>query len=127
MKDKFLLIFILFIFSCNSDKKDILSLNTFPENSSESFLLSTNDNLYISWTEQVADSNFLYLSKLEDNTWSEKSIIKKGTDWFVNWADFPSISYNDISSSIFSFHLQKSSEETFSYDVNYHFNTVISL
>ena len=104
------------------DNKEILSLNTFPENSSESFLLSTNDNLYISWTEQVADSNFLYLSKLENNTWSEKSIIKKGTDWFVNWADFPSISYNDISSSIFSFHLQKSSEETFSYDVNYHFN-----
>ena len=64
------------------DKKDILSLNTFPENSSESFLLSTNDNLYISWTEQVADSNFLYLSKLENNTWSEKSVIKKGTDWF---------------------------------------------
>ena len=122
MKDKFLIVFILFVFSCNTDKKDILSLNTFPENSSESFLLSTNDNLYISWTEQVADSNFLYLSKLENNTWSEKSIIKKGTDWFVNWADFPSISYNDISSSIFSFHLQKSSEETFSYDVNYHFN-----
>ena len=85
----------MFVFSCNSDKKDILSLNTFPENSSESFLLSTNDNLYISWTEQVADSNFLYLSKLVNNTWSEKSIIKKGTDWFVNWADFPSISYND--------------------------------
>ena len=37
----------MFVFSCNSDKKDILSLNTFPENSSESFLLSTNDNLYI--------------------------------------------------------------------------------
>ena len=112
----------MFVLSCNSDKKNILSLNTFPENSSESFLLSTNDNLYISWTEQVADSNFLYLSKLENNTWSEKNIIKKGIDWFVNWADFPSISYNDISNSIFSFHLQKSSEETFSYDVNYHFN-----
>ena len=112
----------MFVFSCNSDNKEILSLNTFPENSSESFLLSTNDNLYISWTEQVADSNFLYLSKLENNTWSKKSIINKGTDWFVNWADFPSISYNEISSSIFSFHLQKSSEETFSYDVNYHIN-----
>ena len=37
-------------------------------------------------------------------------------------ADFPSLAYNDLSSSIFSFHLQKSSEETFSYDVNYHFN-----
>ena len=108
--------------SCNKEKDVISSLNSFPKNSSESFLLSTNDNLFISWTEQVADSNFLYISKLEDNSWSEKSIIKKGKDWFVNWADFPSISYNEISNSLFSFHLQKSSEETFSYDVNYHIN-----
>lgn len=108
--------------SCNKEKDVTLSLNSFPKNSSESFLLSTNDNLFISWTEQVADSNFLYISKLEDNSWSDKSIIKKGKDWFVNWADFPSISYNEISNSLFSFHLQKSSEETFSYDVNYHIN-----
>ena len=108
--------------SCNKEKDVTSSLNSFPKNSSESFLLSTNDNLFISWTEQVADSNFLYISKLEDNSWSDKSIIKKGKDWFVNWADFPSISYNEISNSLFSFHLQKSSEETFSYDVNYHIN-----
>jgi len=110
------------LISCNKEKDVISSLNSFPKNSSESFLLSTNDNLFISWTEQVTDSNFLYISKLEDNSWSEKSIIKKGKDWFVNWADFPSISYNEISNSLFSFHLQKSSEETFSYDVNYHIN-----
>ena len=108
--------------SCHKQKDDISSLNSFAKNSSESFLLSTNNNLFISWTEQVADSNFLYISKLEDNSWSEKRLIKKGTDWFVNWADFPSISYNEISNSLFSFHLQKSSEETFSYDVNYHIN-----
>ncbi|MEL0008380.1 MAG: sialidase family protein [Flammeovirgaceae bacterium] len=122
MKDKILLLFSLVLMSCNKEKDVTLSLNSFPKNSSESFLLSTNDNLFISWTEQVADSNFLYISKLEDNSWSDKSIIKKGKDWFVNWADFPSISYNEISNSLFSFHLQKSSEETFSYDVNYHIN-----
>jgi len=122
LKDKLLLFFSLILISCNKEKDVISSLNSFPKNSSESFLLSTNDNLFISWTEQVADSNFLYISKLEDNSWSEKSIIKKGKDWFVNWADFPSISYNEISNSLFSFHLQKSSEETFSYDVNYHIN-----
>lgn len=122
MKDKILLLFSLVLVSCNKEKDVTLSLNSFPKNSSESFLLSTNDNLFISWTEQVADSNFLYISKLEDNSWSDKSIIKKGKDWFVNWADFPSISYNEISNSLFSFHLQKSSEETFSYDVNYHIN-----
>ena len=95
----------------------------FPYNSSESFLFSTDKDLFISWTEQVLDSNFLYVTRLEGNSWTNKELITKGTDWFVNWADFPSISLNEVSGSIFSFHLQKSSEETFSYDVNYHINS----
>ena len=95
----------------------------FPYNSSESFLFSTDKDLFISWTEQVLDSNFLYVTRLEGDSWTNKELITKGTDWFVNWADFPSISLNEVSGSIFSFHLQKSSEETFSYDVNYHINS----
>ena len=105
------------------ERDNFSSLNPFPENSSESFLLSTDKDLFISWTEQVLDSNFLYVTKLEGGSWSNKKLITKGTDWFVNWADFPSISYNNLSNSIYSFHLQKSSEETFSYDVNYHINS----
>ena len=105
------------------ERDNFSSLNPFPENSSESFLLSTDKDLFISWTEQVLDSNFLYVTKLEGDSWSNKKLITKGTDWFVNWADFPSISYNNLSNSIFSFHLQKSSEEKFSYDVNYHINS----
>ena len=84
MKGKIVIFLTFLLISCNEEKSDILSLNTFPKNSSESFLLSTKNNLFISWTEQVADTNFLYISKLEDNSWSQKSIIKKGTDWFVN-------------------------------------------
>ena len=95
----------------------------FPYNSSESFLFSSDKDLFISWTEQVLDSNFLYITRLEGDSWTDKELITKGTDWFVNWADFPSISLNEVSGSIFSFHLQKSSEETFSYDVNYHINS----
>ena len=95
----------------------------FPYNSSESFLFSSDKDLFISWTEQVLDSNFLYITRLEGDSWTNKELITKGTDWFVNWADFPSISLNEVSGSIFSFHLQKSSEETFSYDVNYHINS----
>ena len=95
----------------------------FPYNSSESFLFSTDKDLFISWTEQVLDSNFLYITRLEGDSWTDKELITKGTDWFVNWADFPSISLNEVSGSIFSFHLQKSSQETFSYDVNYHINS----
>ena len=84
------------------ERDNFSSLNPFPENSSESFLLSTDKDLFISWTEQVLDSNFLYITRLEGDSWTNKELITKGTDWFVNWADFPSISLNEVSGSIFS-------------------------
>ena len=114
--------FLLALLSCNKNSFDLNTSKFFPYNSSESFLFSTDKDLFISWTEQEEDSNFLYMSKLNGSSWSDKKIVAKGTDWFVNWADFPSISVNETSQSIFTYHLPKSSEETFSYDINYHFN-----
>ncbi|MBE97668.1 MAG: hypothetical protein CMB91_01235 [Flammeovirgaceae bacterium] len=116
-------LFFLLIISCTSRNFEMVESSYFPYNSSESFLFSSDKDLFISWTEQVLDSNFLYITRLEGDSWTDKELITKGTDWFVNWADFPSISLNEVSGSIFSFHLQKSSEETFSYDVNYHINS----
>ncbi len=122
MRVRFLFFFFLFIqLSCSTNDFYYKPIE-FPNNSSESFLLSTEDDLFISWTEKVLDTNFLYVRRFNGKDWNAKELINKGTDWFVNWADFPSLSYNHTSNSIFSFHLQKSSSETFSYDVNYHFS-----
>jgi len=114
-------LFLFFILSCTHTKNFDLNSDLFSFKSSESFLYSTGEDLYISWTEQKLDSNYLYNSKFNGNSWEEKELITKGKDWFVNWADFPSISYNKTSNTFFSFNLQKSSEETFSYDINYIF------
>ena len=116
---KYLLLII--IFSCSNTKKIDLSSDLFSTKSSESYLQASGEDLYISWTEQRLDSNYLYNSRFNGKSWEKKELITKGKDWFVNWADFPSISHNNISNTFFSFNLQKSSEETFSYDVNYFF------
>lgn len=116
---KYLLLII--IFSCSNTKKIDLSSDLFSTKSSESYLQASGEDLYISWTEQRLDSNYLYNSRFNGKSWGKKELITKGKDWFVNWADFPSISHNNISNTFFSFNLQKSSEETFSYDVNYFF------
>lgn len=116
---KYLLLII--IFSCSNTKKIDLSSDLFSAKSSESYLQASGEDLYISWTEQRLDSNYLYNSRFNGKSWGKKELITKGKDWFVNWADFPSISHNNISNTFFSFNLQKSSEETFSYDVNYFF------
>ena len=116
---KYLLLII--IFSCSNTKKIDLSSDLFSAKSSESYLQASGEDLYISWTEQRLDSNYLYNSRFNGKSWGKKELITKGKDWFVNWADFPSISHNNISNTFFLFNLQKSSEETFSYDVNYFF------
>ena len=122
MKINFKYLLFLLLLSCSTVKFEQNNSNFFSYNSSESYLFSTDNNLFISWTEQASDSNFLYVARLDGSNWSDKKMIIKGKDWFVNWADFPAIAYNEISGSMFSHHLQKSSEETFSYDINYHFN-----
>ena len=88
-------------------------------NTGESFLLSTDNDLYISWIEESMDTSYLYMSKLNLDMWGKRELITKGVNWFVNWADFPSISINNKSDLMIAHYLKKSSEEIFSYDVNY--------
>lgn len=120
MKIRYFLVLIFFLSSCfsNNDLRQIhLGLGS---ESSEPFLLSSKDNLFLSWTEEKEDSVFLYQGKIHNDKLIDKKLINKGVDWFVNWADFPSISYNDINGNMMSFNLKKSSAATFSYDVIYH-------
>jgi hypothetical protein len=57
--------------------------------------LSPQGSLYLSWIEVANDTlDQLKFSKLEaePSNWSTPITIASGTDWFVNWADFPTIS-----------------------------------
>lgn len=48
--------------------------------------------IYMSWLEPAGDSaHALRFAVLEGGEWSDARTIARGADWFVNWADFPSI------------------------------------
>ncbi len=61
--------------------------------SAEPNLSATADgNVLLSWLEPAADSaHALRYAVLEGSEWSEPRTIASGSDWFVNWADFPSV------------------------------------
>ena len=121
MNNKLYILILVIISSCiNKNNFKEIKLNLDAE-SGEPYLLKSNNNLYMSWTELKNDSVFLYEGKFENDQLVDKNLITKGIDWFVNWADFPSISHNKINDNMMSFNLKKSSEATFSYDINYHF------
>lgn len=86
--------------------------------SGEPFLAPTaSGRLLLSWIEALPDSSHaLRFSTLEGGAWSAARTIAQGRDWFVNWADFPSI-IELPDGSLAAHYLQRSGPGTYAYDV----------
>lgn len=79
--------------------------------------VAPNGRVYLSWIEKLDGGRFsLRFSIKEKDGWSTPRVIAEGTNWFVNWADFPSmIALKD--GSLAAHWLVKSAPGTFDYDV----------
>ena len=116
----------LFVVSCKSESKKtptkqkeenkITSLSV-PSvlNASLPRLYSNSDKLFLSWVENQDTLSVLKYASFSGTSWSKPQIITSGSNWFVNWADFPSITEN--SGNILAHTLQKSASGTYTYDV----------
>jgi hypothetical protein len=73
--------------------------------------------VYLSWLERTGDSTHaLRFSMFEDRRWSAPRTIAERDDFFVNWADFPSIIA--LSRRSLAVHwLQRSGTAKYAYDV----------
>ncbi|WP_373523301.1 exo-alpha-sialidase [Aquiflexum sp.] len=83
----------------------------------EPYLFTSNTGkTYLSWVEKSADRNYFKYSVLKDSTWSDPYLIADGSNWFVNWADYPQMaSFED--GTLLAFFLEKSGPGTFAYDI----------
>lgn len=59
--------------------------------SAEPFLAVSGNRVYMSWLEPVDSGHALRFAALEGSRWSAPRTIRSGRDFFVNWADFPSV------------------------------------
>ncbi len=117
----FTVLFTLVLTSCNNNPAQLVTYVEAPVglNSSESSLYRSDDgSIYLSWIEADSLKNStLLLSKLEQsNSWAAPTTIARGNDWFVNWADFPSIS-SFGKQNLVAHYLEKSAGGTYTYDV----------
>ncbi|MEX2350535.1 MAG: hypothetical protein WD554_06615, partial [Flavobacteriaceae bacterium] len=85
------------------------------ENSALPYLFSDGDDLLLSFTTKTDSLTTLYYSSLIDDAWSTPEAIASGTDWFVNWADYPQIAKNG--DNYIAHFLKKSDTATYAYDV----------
>ncbi len=79
--------------------------------------VSPDGRVHLSWIERLGEGRFsLRFSTLESNSWTAPRTIAEGSNWFVNWADFPSmVAMPD--GSLAAHWLVKSGPGTFAYDV----------
>lgn len=82
--------------------------------------LSSTGRIHLSYLEHVDDTTYnLMFTTLNEGQWREPKLIAYGNDWFVNWADFPSLTtYPDTDEAMVAHWLAMRAEGTYDYDVN---------
>ncbi|WP_027067155.1 hypothetical protein [Maribacter sp. Hel_I_7] len=123
----YLLVTISLMFGCKEAAKptaadevevEVIEELTSPakESSALPHLMSNKDVALLSWVETSGDTlATMKYSELVDGKWQSSKNILTGTDWFVNWADYPMITENN--GSLWSHVLKKSTAGTYSYDI----------
>lgn len=70
----------------------------------------------LSWIERSGQQATLKFSERNGHRWSEPRTVASGSDWFVNWADVPSV-MRLSNGTLVGHWLQKSGAGTYAYDV----------
>lgn len=79
--------------------------------------VSRDGKVYLSWIERLGEGKFSFRFAVKENDgWSSPRVIAEGANWFVNWADFPSMIVLP-DGSLAAHWLVKSGAGTFDYDV----------
>ncbi|MFY0593827.1 sialidase family protein [Roseivirga sp.] len=118
---QYLLLFIsLLLLGCQGTQKDQYSIELINTPADENALAprlfrSDKGQVYMSWLEKKVKNTQLKFSMLEDGSWTQPKLISEGENWFVNWADFPSIIENN--GTLSAHWLEKRAEGTYDYDV----------
>lgn len=74
--------------------------------------------IILSWVEKTGEKRYaLKFSTLGENGWSKEQIVGAGENWFVNWADFPSV-IKLVDGSLAAHWLVKDGAARYAYNVN---------
>jgi hypothetical protein len=89
-----------------------------PQSGEPNLSRAADGQVYLSWIEKTADQRHtLRFAVRTHNGWTEARKVAEGENWFVNWADFPSIIA--LPGGAMAAHwLSKSGTDTYAYDVN---------
>ena len=79
-------------------------------------LSSSARGVLLSWIERDGEKATLRFAERTPSGWTPPRTVASGTDWFVNWADVPSV-VRLANGTLVGHWLQKSGPDTYAYDV----------
>lgn len=118
IKSAFLILLFLAAASFSQSRIDEIDSPAGPQSAEPNLFAAGDGRIHLSWIEKRSDTRHaLRYSVREGNRWTEPRTIAEGNDWFVNWADFPSlVALED--GSLVAHWLVKSGPATYAYNVN---------
>lgn len=117
MKNFAIILSLLSIFSCTSKDIIIEDISFLYDNSNaQPSLTSSNGSLALTWISSDKDMNAsLIFRQFKNKQWTNSQTLAVGSDWFINWADFPTHAISG--DRVLTSYLKKSASGTYTYDV----------
>ena len=114
---RFTIILSFLAISCTSKDVIVKEISFLYENSNaQPSLVSGEGSLSLSWiSSNDGKKSSLNFSQFKEGKWVNTQTMATGSNWFVNWADFPAHAINE--NLILSSYLKKSDSGTYTYDV----------
>lgn len=113
----FLSLFTLLLAACSSTPE--FSNPAGDESQLPNLATDNNGTVFMSWVEPTGTDNefALFYSTLQDGKWSNPERIARSNSWFVNWADYPSVTAQN-GQPVAAHWLRKIPGGTYAYNVN---------
>jgi hypothetical protein len=117
MKNFAIILSLLSIFSCTPKDITIEDISFLYDNSNaQPSLTSSNGSLALTWISSDKDMNAsLNFRQFKNKQWTNSQTLAIGSDWFVNWADFPTHAISG--DRVLTSYLKKSASGRYTYDV----------
>jgi hypothetical protein len=126
MKVKYLSLLLIILWGCSEKSRDSdyalpwreIASPAGPGSNTPNLFAANDGRIFLNWTERRDDKRHaLRFAAYEDAGWSTPQTIAEGDNWFVNWADFPSlVAFAD--GALAAHWLVKSGDGTYAYNVN---------
>jgi len=90
-------------------------------NSAQPHLSTQGHRVTLSWIERSGETAALRFAERTDKGWTDARTAASGSNWFVNWADVPSV-VRLQNGNLAAHWLEKSAHSTYAYDVRLSFS-----